>query len=156
MPFSNLFMGWPSYILMATAMRMWKTNGVLLRNCQIRDIVGQISPSYVYGRRGLWSCPSWLWPAWFVAVIVACRTPCWYVCAGQVRQYLILMQCGQRTTRRRLSRTRIPQQRCSSRRCSLWPVSKLLRTPRRWVVQRSRHNQVRTAHTALHNQPLSL
>jgi len=31
-----------------------KTNGVLLRNRRIHDIVGQISPSYVFGRHGLW------------------------------------------------------------------------------------------------------
>jgi len=38
----------------ATAMKTWKTNGVLLRNRQIHDIVGQTSPSYVFGRHGLW------------------------------------------------------------------------------------------------------
>ena len=27
---------------------------ILLRNCQIRAIVGQISPRYVFGRHGLW------------------------------------------------------------------------------------------------------
>jgi len=31
-----------------------KTNSVLLRNRQIHDIIGQISPSYVSGRHGLW------------------------------------------------------------------------------------------------------
>jgi len=31
-----------------------KTNGVLLRNRQIHNIVGQISLSYVFGRHGLW------------------------------------------------------------------------------------------------------
>jgi len=34
-----------------------KANGILLRNCQIHDIIGQISPSYV-------------WSSWFMAVIV--------------------------------------------------------------------------------------
>ena len=38
------------YTRPATAMKTWKTNSVLLRNCQIHDIVGQISPSYVFGR----------------------------------------------------------------------------------------------------------
>ena len=38
----------------STAMITWKTNGVLLRNRQIHNIVGQISPSYVFGRHGLW------------------------------------------------------------------------------------------------------
>jgi len=33
-----------------------KTNGVLLRNRQIYDIVGQILPSYVFGRHGWWLC----------------------------------------------------------------------------------------------------
>jgi len=42
------------YTRRATAMKMWKTNGVLLRNRQIHDIVGQISPSYVFGCHGLW------------------------------------------------------------------------------------------------------
>jgi len=28
--------------------------GVLLRNRQIHDIVGQLSPSYVFGYHGLW------------------------------------------------------------------------------------------------------
>ena len=61
-----------------------KTNGILLRHCHIYNIVGQISPSYVFGHHGLW--PSWfvdvmvcgrhgcgrhgLWPSWFVAVMV--------------------------------------------------------------------------------------
>jgi len=47
-----------------------KTNGILLRNRQIHDIIGQISPSYVFGCHGLW--PSQLWPSWslFVAVLV--------------------------------------------------------------------------------------
>ena len=40
------------YIVTATAMKTWKTNGVLLRNRQIHDIVGYISPSYVFGRHG--------------------------------------------------------------------------------------------------------
>ena len=34
-------------------MKTWQTNGVLLRNRQIfQAIVGQISPSYVFGRSG--------------------------------------------------------------------------------------------------------
>jgi len=35
-----------------------KPDGVLLRNRQIHDIVGQISPSYVFGRHGLWPSSS--------------------------------------------------------------------------------------------------
>ena len=38
----------------ATAVKARKTNGVLLRNRQIHDLVGQMSPSYVFGRHGLW------------------------------------------------------------------------------------------------------
>ena len=34
----------------ATAMKTCKTNGVLFRNRQIHNIVGQISSSYVFGR----------------------------------------------------------------------------------------------------------
>jgi len=40
--------------MMATAMKTWKTNGVLLRNRQIHDIVRQISQSYVFGCHSLW------------------------------------------------------------------------------------------------------
>ena len=36
-----------AYTMTATAMKTWKTNGILLRNHQIHDIVGQISPSYL-------------------------------------------------------------------------------------------------------------
>jgi len=43
-----------------------KTNSILLRNCQIHDIIGQISPSYVFG------CHC-LWPSWLMAVIVEPR-----------------------------------------------------------------------------------
>jgi len=52
------------YTMTATTMKMWKTNiGILLRNRQIYDIVGQISPSYVFVRRGL--CPLWTsWSLW--------------------------------------------------------------------------------------------
>jgi len=52
------------YTMTATAMKTWKTNiGILLRNRQIYDIVGQISPSYVFVRRGL--CPLWTsWSLW--------------------------------------------------------------------------------------------
>jgi len=53
---------------MATAVIMWKTDGILLKNRHIHDIVGHISPSYVFGRHGLW--PSW---SLFVAVIVVPR-----------------------------------------------------------------------------------
>jgi len=74
----------------ATAMKTWRTNGVLVRNHQIHGhTVFQktcLWPSWslfvavmVCGRHGLW--PSWfmavmvcgrhgLWPSWFVAVIV--------------------------------------------------------------------------------------
>jgi len=44
-----------------------KTNGVLLRNCQIYDIVGQISPSYC------------LWSSWFVTVIEPPGLPDWAI-----------------------------------------------------------------------------
>jgi len=57
-----------AYTTTATAMKTWKTNGVLLRNRQIHDIVGQISPSYVLGRHDL--RPPW---SLFVAVIVEPR-----------------------------------------------------------------------------------
>ena len=83
-----------SYTRTATAMKTQKINGGLLRNRQIHNIVGQISPSYVFGRHALW--PSWslfvaimslfvaimvtvcghhghcLWPSWslFVAIMV--------------------------------------------------------------------------------------
>jgi len=48
-----------------TSMTTWKTNGVLLRNRKIHDIVGHTSASYICGHHGLW--PSW---SLFVAVIV--------------------------------------------------------------------------------------
>ena len=35
------------YTRTAIAMKTWKTNGVLLTNGHIHDVVGQISPSYV-------------------------------------------------------------------------------------------------------------
>ena len=56
------------YTVTATAMKTWKTNGVLLRNRQTHDIVGQISPSYVFGRHGL--RPSWSWnPCAFTRIV---------------------------------------------------------------------------------------
>ena len=39
-----------------------KTIGVLLRNRQIHDIVGQISPSYVFGHHGRGHHGHCLWP----------------------------------------------------------------------------------------------
>ena len=42
------------YTMTATAMNMWKTNDVLLRNRQTHDIVGHISPSSVFGCHCLW------------------------------------------------------------------------------------------------------
>jgi len=51
------------YTMTATATKTWKTNGVLLRNRQIHDIVAQISPSYVFGR-GCHGCGRHgLWPS---------------------------------------------------------------------------------------------
>jgi len=56
--------------MMAAARKTLKTNGILLRNHQIHDIVGQISPSYVFGRHGLW-------PSLFVAVmVIVCGRHC--------------------------------------------------------------------------------
>ena len=49
-------------------MKTWKTNGVLLRNRQIHDIVEQISPSYVFRHHGLWL--SWTMKENFVVVSV--------------------------------------------------------------------------------------
>jgi len=75
----------------ATATKMWKTNSILSRNCQIHgeftvipSSENKISASYVFGRHGLW--PSWLWPSWslFVAIMVCgchghCLWPSWFV-----------------------------------------------------------------------------
>ena len=67
----------------ATAMKTWKTNGVLLRNRQIHEIVTQISLSYVSGRHGLWPSRLWkswsfnLWPSWFVAIMVCGHHGLW-------------------------------------------------------------------------------
>ena len=64
--------------LTATAMKTSKTNGVLLRNCQIHSEFRVLPSSenmsvavMVCGRHGLW-------PSWFVAIMVCgrhCRTP---------------------------------------------------------------------------------
>jgi len=92
------------YTMRVTAMKTWKTNGILLKNHQIHDIVGQISPSlwsswfvavmvcghHGCGRHGLWPSwfvavmvcghhglwPSWLWPSWFVAIMVVAIMVC--------------------------------------------------------------------------------
>ena len=59
--------------MMATAMKTWKTNGVLLRNRQIHDIVGHILPGCVFCHgHGLW--PSW---SLFVAVMVCGHHGLW-------------------------------------------------------------------------------
>jgi len=42
------------YTMMVTAIKTWKTNRVLLRNRKVHDLVGQISPSYVFGCHCLW------------------------------------------------------------------------------------------------------
>jgi len=58
------------YTMMATAMKTWRSNDQLLRNRQIRSEFSvtlssenKISPSYVFGRHGLW-------PSWLVIVVV--------------------------------------------------------------------------------------
>jgi len=50
-----------AYTMMATAMKTWKSNGVLLRNGQIHDIIEQISQNSVSVM--VCDCHCW-WPLW--------------------------------------------------------------------------------------------
>ena len=91
--------------MMATAMKTWKTNGVLLRNRQIHDVKLCIWSSWfvpvvvvavmviVCGRHGLW-------PSWFVAVMV-CGQLVWAECSCVCCRFGVIFPAVQQAMRKR-------------------------------------------------------